>query len=126
VEARIAEGLTASVDPTLMRTVLENLLGNAWKFTGKKDGAVIEFGANMIAGERVYHIRDNGAGFNMEYQKKLFTAFQRLHRTDEFEGTGVGLASVQRIILLHGGRIWAEGEEAQGATFYFTLGDAMV
>ena len=126
VEMRIAEGLVASVDPTLMRTVMENLLGNAWKFTRKTDGAVIEFGANMMEGELVYHIRDNGAGFNMEYQKKLFAAFQRLHRSDEFEGTGVGLASVQRIILLHGGRVWAEGEEGRGATFYFTLGDAMV
>jgi signal transduction histidine kinase len=126
VDVRVESGMVASADPTLIRTVLENLLGNAWKFTRNTDEAIIEFGARMVSGERVFHVRDNGAGFNMEYEKKLFAVFQRLHRADEFEGTGVGLASVQRIIMLHGGRIWAEGEEGKGAAFYFTLGDAMV
>jgi signal transduction histidine kinase len=126
VETRIDTGMVACADPTLIRTVLENLLGNAWKFTRHRTPAVIEFGATTDDGATVYSVRDNGAGFNMEYEKKLFAAFQRLHRADEFEGTGIGLASAQRIIMLHGGRIWAEGEEGRGAAFYFTLGDTVV
>lgn len=124
VTVSIEDGLTAAADPTLIRTVLENLLGNAWKFTRKTAGAVIEFGALRGEGDPVFFIRDNGAGFNMEYENRLFGAFQRLHRSDEFEGTGIGLASAQRVLLLHGGRIWAQGEEGKGAVFYFTFGES--
>lgn len=122
VEFRINKELTVVADEVMMKSVMENLLHNAWKFTGKTARALIEFGV-ISGGERpLYFVRDNGAGFSMEYESKLFGAFQRLHRHDEFEGTGIGLATVQRIITLHGGRIWAEGEEGKGATFYFTLG----
>lgn len=104
---------------------LENLIGNAWKFTGKEPEARIEFGVDEELSRRgripVYYVRDNGAGFEMAYANKLFGAFQRLHGSDEFEGTGIGLATVQRIVHRHGGRIWAEGETGRGATFYFTL-----
>jgi signal transduction histidine kinase len=124
VEVRIASGMTASADPTLIRSVLENLLGNAWKFTRHAERPVIEFAALERGGERVYFVRDNGAGFNMEYASKLFGAFQRLHRQDEFEGSGIGLASVKRVLLMHAGRVWAEGAEGQGATIYFTLGES--
>lgn len=123
VTVSIENGLTASADPTLIRSVLENLLGNAWKFTRQTEQPVIQFAAQQCDGERVYFVRDNGAGFNMEYANKLFAAFQRLHRTDEFEGTGIGLASVKRIVLMHGGTVWAEGAEGKGATVYFTLGE---
>src|SRR6185369_17167191 len=108
----------------MMRSVMENLMGNAWKFTSHTEKAVIEFITDHIDADRVYVVKDNGAGFSMEYKNRLFGAFQRLHRNDEFEGTGIGLATVQRILLLHGGRIWAEGEEGKGAAFYFTLGGA--
>ena len=118
----IQDGLTANVDPTLMRTVMENLLGNAWKFSAHCDVAHIAFGFKTTeAGERVYFVRDDGAGFDMAYADKLFGTFQRLHRQDEFEGSGVGLATAQRIVRLHGGRIWGEAVENEGATFYFTL-----
>ena len=108
-------------DPTLMRQVFINLLSNALKYTRKREETVVEVGSFRQTGETVYYVRDNGAGFNMEYSGKLFGVFQRLHGTQEFEGTGVGLSIVQRIILRHGGRIWAEAAVDEGATFYFTL-----
>ena len=121
VEVRIAKNLLAEADPRLMRVALDNLLSNAWKFTGKIANPVIEFGAQNRDGETVYYVRDNGAGFSMEFSGRLFGVFQRLHQETEFSGTGVGLAIVQRIIHRHGGRIWAEAEVNQGATFYFTV-----
>jgi len=122
VEVKIEDGIKARGDDRLLRIALENLLGNAWKFTSKQPSSRIEFGAQAgDAGEDVFFVRDNGAGFDMAYADKLFSAFQRLHSIDEFEGTGVGLATVQRIIRRHGGRIWAESQPGRGATFYFTL-----
>ena len=107
-------------DPYLMRIAMENLIGNAWKFTGKEVHPRIEFGTTVKDGETACFVRDNGAGFDMAYVGKLFGTFQRLHTADEFPGTGIGLATVQRIIHRHGGRVWAEGEIGKGATFYFT------
>lgn len=121
VECVIADGLTAYGDGPLLRIVLENLLGNAWKFTGKCAHAKIVFGMTSHEGRTAYFVRDNGAGFDMAYADKLFGAFQRLHTTAEFDGTGIGLATVQRVIHRHGGRVWAEGAVDTGATFYFTL-----
>ena len=121
VEVSIEDSLTAEGDRRLLRQMLENLLGNAWKFTGKRPLARIEFGTTEQEESTVYFIRDNGAGFDMKYADKLFVPFQRLHGTQEFPGTGVGLCTVQRIIERHGGRIWFEGEVDRGATFYFTL-----
>jgi two-component system sensor histidine kinase/response regulator len=144
VEFAIAPGLVAEGDEPLLRNVLENLMGNAWKFTSKAAHPRIEVGilraaegtrahqsaglpaeaharGNGRGGERVYFVRDNGAGFDMRHVGKLFTAFQRLHSAHEFTGTGVGLATVQRIVNRHGGRIWADAEVGHGATFYFTL-----
>jgi len=97
------------------------MIGNAWKFTGRCPLAIIEFNATRDGNERVYFVRDNGAGFNMKYSHKLFAPFQRLHLSSEFDGNGIGLAIVQRIIQRHGGRIWAKATVNQGATFYFTL-----
>ncbi|AKJ30962.1 sensory box histidine kinase [Caldimonas brevitalea] len=124
VEVHIRPGMTAQGDPTLLRVVLDNLLGNAWKYSAKRDKAVIEFGCTQQDGRTVYHVRDNGAGFDMRFADRLFGVFQRLHSASDFQGTGVGLASVQRIVRRHGGQIWAESEVGQGATFYFTLGEA--
>ena len=101
--------------------MLQNFVGNAWKYTSRHPMARIEFGACDRDGERVFFIRDDGAGFDMAYADKLFGAFQRLHGADEFEGTGIGLATVQRVIHRHGGRVWAEAAVEQGATFHFTL-----
>jgi len=121
VEFTIAPGLAAEGDARLLRIALENLLNNAWKFTSKHPAARIEFGAMEQEGQTVYFIRDDGAGFDMAYADKLFGAFQRLHTASEFPGTGIGLATVQRIIHRHGGCVWARGEVERGATFYFTL-----
>jgi signal transduction histidine kinase/sensor domain CHASE-containing protein len=125
VKFSIQKGLKVWGDSRLLRVALENLIGNAWKFTGKEPEARIEFGVDEELSRRgripVYYVRDNGAGFEMAYANKLFGAFQRLHGSDEFEGTGIGLATVQRIVHRHGGRIWAKGETGRGATFYFTL-----
>jgi PAS domain S-box-containing protein len=121
-EIAIAEGATAPADANLVGLVMENLLGNAWKFTGKAPVAHIEFGTRIQDGETIYFIRDNGAGFDMAYSAKLFGVFQRLHSMTEFEGTGIGLATVQRVISRHGGRVWGEGHVGKGATFNFTLG----
>ena len=121
IEWRIGELPFADCDPTLTRQVFANLISNAVKFTRMRKLAVIEIGQNRRDGEMVLFVRDNGVGFSMKYADKLFGVFQRLHRVEDFEGTGVGLATVQRIVQKHGGRIWAEAELDQGATFYFTL-----
>ena len=121
VDFDIAPGMRANVDPALMRSVLENLMGNAHKFTRHVEHARIEVGSTTEDGNVVYHVRDNGAGFDMQYASKLFGAFQRLHAATDFEGTGVGLANVQRIVSRHGGRISAEAAVGRGATFRFTL-----
>jgi light-regulated signal transduction histidine kinase (bacteriophytochrome) len=123
VEFRIAEGLEAFVDSHLIRITLENLLGNAWKFTSKRKSPCIEFGRMLCDEKLTYYVRDDGAGFNPAYANRLFGAFQRLHDKSDFPGTGVGLATVQRIIHRHGGRIWAESAVEGGATFYFTLAE---
>ncbi|MEW6517990.1 MAG: PAS domain S-box protein [Thermodesulfobacteriota bacterium] len=122
VEFVIAENITVLADAAMIRAVLDHLLRNAWKFTAKHDRARIEFGAAGSGSETIYYVRDDGAGFKMEHAEKLFKAFQLLHRPGEYPGTGIGLATVQRIIHRHGGRIWAEGAVEKGATFYFTLG----
>ena len=121
VSVHIAPGLSAQGDPTLLRMALENLLGNAWKYSAKVAHAQISFEAVQQAAQRVYAVRDNGAGFDMRFADRLFGVFQRLHSSSDFAGTGVGLASVRRIIRRHGGEIWAEGEVGSGACFYFTL-----
>ena len=122
VEVKIEPGLKANGDPGLLRVVLDNLLANAWKFSSKRDGAVIEFGAQKNPdGTSAFFVRDNGAGFDPRNAAKLFAPFQRLHRPEDFPGSGIGLATVQRIIHRHGGRIWAEAQPEKGATFFFTL-----
>jgi light-regulated signal transduction histidine kinase (bacteriophytochrome) len=121
VTVEIEPNITVWGDERLLRTVLDNLLGNAWKFTSKKEDARIEFGASSTDNGPVYFLRDNGAGFDMAYIDKLFGIFQRLHNVTDFEGNGVGLATVVRLVGRHGGRVWAEGEVNKGASFYFTL-----
>ena len=121
VTVSLTPNLMVEADPNLMHIVLENLLNNAWKFTSKKEHPVIEFGQKNHVKERTFYVRDNGVGFDMVYADKLFGVFQRLHSVSEFPGTGVGLATVHRIISIHGGRIWAESAEGKGTTFYFTL-----
>lgn len=124
-EIRIEKNLTVLGDPGLLRIALENLLSNAWKFSSKRPNPLIEFGASRDAdGTRVFYVRDNGAGFDMRYADKLFAPFQRLHSQREYPGTGVGLATAQRILNKHGGRIWAESAAGQGATFFFSIPDA--
>jgi PAS domain S-box-containing protein len=124
INFRIQPDIRVLGDVRLLRVALDNLLGNAWKFTGPRPDAEVEFGADAGPDGPVYHVRDNGVGFDMDYADKLFGAFQRLHDAGEFPGTGIGLATVQRVIHKHGGRIWAHARIGAGATFYFTLGDA--
>jgi light-regulated signal transduction histidine kinase (bacteriophytochrome) len=121
VSLHIMPNLVTDADPKLIRVALQNLLSNAWKFTAKTAGGEIRFGATHIDGQNAFYVADNGAGFDMSYANKLFGAFQRLHSPQEFEGNGVGLAIVQRVIGRHNGRVWAKGVPGQGATFYFTL-----
>ena len=122
VEFIIAERAVAEGDAKLLREVLENLLGNSWKYTGKQEMARIEFGLMETDGTTTYYVRDNGPGFDMDQADRLFIPFHRLHNREDFAGYGIGLSTAQRIISRHGGRIWAEGEPGNGATFYFTLG----
>jgi light-regulated signal transduction histidine kinase (bacteriophytochrome) len=122
IEFTIAGGLAANGDARLLEIALDNLFANAAKFTGPRAEARIEFGRTECDGERPFYVRDNGVGFDMSFVGALFGAFQRLHKTTEFPGTGIGLATVQRIIHRHGGRVWAEAKPDRGATFYFTLG----
>jgi signal transduction histidine kinase len=121
VEVSIWDGMQVDADPRLLRAALENLLANAWKFTAKAAQARIEVGCLRDGGLSTYFVRDNGAGFDMAYADKLFGAFQRLHTVEEFPGTGIGLATVQRIVNRHGGRVWADGQVGKGAVFFFTL-----
>jgi light-regulated signal transduction histidine kinase (bacteriophytochrome) len=121
VEWRVQDGLTAELDPALARALVENLVGNAWKFTSSAAPARIEFGSLDATAARTFFVRDNGAGFDMAMSRRLFGPFQRLHSQGEFPGTGIGLATVQRIVHRHGGRVWAEATVNAGATFYFTL-----
>jgi len=124
VEFVITPGLVTTGDARLLRVVLANLLGNAWKFTAKRSQARIEFGLVEVEGQPAYFVRDDGVGFDMTYASKLFGAFQRLHTATEFEGNGIGLATVRRVVQRHGGRVWATGTVDKGATFYFTLASA--
>jgi len=121
VQVSVWEGVQVDADMRLVRVALENLLGNAWKFTSKTPEARVEFGMMQEGERKVLFVRDNGAGFDMAYSDKLFGPFQRLHGIHEFPGTGVGLATVQRIVLRHGGRIWCQAKPDFGATFFFTL-----
>ncbi|HEB59146.1 MAG TPA: GHKL domain-containing protein, partial [Gammaproteobacteria bacterium] len=124
VQIVLGESLTTRGDERLLSIVLENLFENAWKFTRYVAAPHIEFGMVKEGDETVFFVRDNGAGFDMTYADKLFGAFQRLHSAQDFEGTGIGLATVQRIVHRHGGRVWAEAVPGEGATFYFTLSAA--
>ena len=121
VELRVEEKLSVDADRRLMRVLFDNLIGNAWKFTSKTSAPCITVGSEPRDGSTVYFVRDNGAGFDMAYAEKLFTPFQRLHSAADFPGTGVGLATVHRVVDRHGGKIWAEGAVGSGAAFYFTL-----
>jgi light-regulated signal transduction histidine kinase (bacteriophytochrome) len=122
VKVVVAELPNTRGDSALLTQVWQNLIANALKFTGKRENARIDIGSQRANGEVIYFVKDNGAGFNMAYADNLFGVFHRLHREEDFEGTGVGLATVKRIIQRHGGRIWADAEEDKGATFYFTVG----
>jgi light-regulated signal transduction histidine kinase (bacteriophytochrome) len=126
VAAVIADDLVTSGDSHLIQAALDNLLSNAWKFTGKREHAAIEVGAVRRDGEQVFFVRDNGAGFDMRYVGKLFDPLQRLHTATDFEGNGIGLAIVHRIVSRHGGRIWAESEPGKGAAFFFTFAPSSV
>lgn len=126
VHFTVEAGITAEADPSLVRLLLENLIGNAWKFTRERDCAAIEFASHQDGGETVYLMRDNGIGFEMQFAETLFRPFHRLHGWDEYEGMGIGLATVQRIVSQHGGRIWAESRPGDGAVFYFTLSPRLV
>jgi light-regulated signal transduction histidine kinase (bacteriophytochrome) len=119
----VADGATTQGDARLLRIVLENLLGNAWKFTERQPVTRIDFGVTHERGTRVFYVKDNGVGFDPQYAGKLFTPFQRLHSGDDFQGNGIGLATVARVVDRHGGRVWARGEVGAGATFYFTCGE---
>ena len=122
VKIDIEPDLTTTGDPSLVGILMDNLTGNAWKYTAKTKQPAIEFGATQVDGETAYYIKDNGVGFDMQYASSLFIPFQRLHKADTFEGSGIGLATVQRIVHRHHGRIWADARVDEGATFYFTLG----
>jgi len=122
IQFSAACGIKVRADRRYMRIALENLLGNAVKFTSGRDRARIEFGIASVAGEQAFFVRDNGAGFDMAHADRLFKPFSRLHKLSEFPGTGIGLSTVQRIISRHGGRVWAEAEPGKGASFFFTLG----
>lgn len=117
----IQPGLVVRADQQLMGVVIDNLINNAWKYTGHKTQGHISFGVLSQRGKKIYFVRDNGAGFDMQYAQNLFGVFQRMHDSDDFEGTGVGLATVKRIIQRHNGAIWAEAVVGEGATFYFTI-----
>ncbi|HET9605033.1 MAG TPA: response regulator [Gemmatimonadales bacterium] len=121
VVTTIRPGMIVRGDGRLLRIALENLLQNAWKFTGKRPDAVIEFGSHHMGGEQTFYVKDNGVGFDMEFAGRLFGPFQRLHRSEEFPGSGIGLATVRRVIHRHGGQVWAEGKPGEGAKFSFTL-----
>jgi light-regulated signal transduction histidine kinase (bacteriophytochrome) len=121
VRFRVVNGLQANGDRRLLGVLLQNLLQNAWKFSARNPQPRVEFGITQTEGKTAYYVRDNGIGFDMAYVNKLFTPFQRLHAKEQFEGTGIGLATVQRVIKRHGGKVWAEGAVDKGATFYFSL-----
>jgi light-regulated signal transduction histidine kinase (bacteriophytochrome) len=121
VDVRVQPACMVYGDPQLLRVILESLIDNAWKYTKNVAQAQIEFGRQAGADEHTFFVRDNGAGFDMNYADRLFQLFQRLHREEEFQGTGVGLSIAKRLIERHGGHIWAEGKLGEGATFYFTL-----
>lgn len=123
VTSRVSEDLVVQGDPRLLQVMIENLVGNAWKFTSKQPAAVVEFGKDPQGAVTVFFVRDNGAGFDMEYAAKLFKPFQRLHTEADFDGTGIGLTTVHRVVTRHGGRVWAEATPGKGATFYFTIGE---
>ena len=123
VDVKVEQNVVAKGDAKLLRLVLQNLLGNAWKFTSHCENPEIKFGVIKNGLNRTYYVKDNGVGFDMKYAKKVFGIFQRLHTREAFEGTGIGLASVDRVISRHGGRVWVEAKSAQGATFYFTLSE---
>ena len=118
---KIREGATAYGDAALLKVMMGNIIGNAWKYSAGKEDAVIEFSVAENDGKPVYFVRDNGAGFDMAQADGLFTPFHRLHSRDEFPGHGIGLAMVQRIVQRHGGRVWADAKPGLGATFFFTL-----